>query len=164
MLETRAPVPAPVPAQHRQQLDLRDRLGIGAQPRQNLAQFGRQHLAGIHRQQLADLHGRPAQLRQLLGDLEDIGWSQQKITEARALALRELKRAIEQHAASHPGRHAAKPNQPRQAACGNGAAAISVIEIWQDWNLSSVVLLAAHFSIVSHRHTRTEHTTSLLKD
>ena len=119
--EMAQPARPPGPVQHRLQLLGRHRIGIGAQPRHDLRQFGGQKVTGLHRHQLAHLHRGAAHLGQLPGQAGCIRGGQEQVLGRRPLPRRQLPRALRQGAAAHSARQPPKAQHPRQAALRYGA-------------------------------------------
>ena len=99
---------------------LRHVLRVGPQPCKDIREFARQNLAGIHRQELPDLHRRAAQMSKLMRNLERVGGRQEEIAQARPLAMSQLPRPIEHHAAGDTGGHRGEARQARHAPARNG--------------------------------------------
>jgi len=116
------PVFAPMGVEDGDKLAHRHRVGIRAQPGENISQFGRQQIAGIHRHQLSDLHRCTAQPGELVGDAAGVARGQQQVSNTWPFALGKLPHAFCQHATGNTGGQTPKPGQPRPAVARNGEA------------------------------------------
>ena len=102
--------------EHAVELGGRHVMGVVAQPRHDLRQFGGQQIARVERDHLPQLHRRTPQMRKAIHRAADVARRQQHVAHPRAFAIGEPSRTLGEHPARDAAGQAPELAQPRQPA------------------------------------------------